>query len=398
MSQPQKSLPRTRSSRKRTIVVLAASSWIFAINAPALAVAGEQNTGRTNTITDVAGIEVGHYTDRANITGTSVLLMRGGAQVGVDVRGGAPGTVNTDALNPVTTQAHFHGLFLSGGSWMGLGAYDGVMQYLREQKVGHIYAEGKVVPGVAGAIIYDLGQGEDFACPLETTPERTFGYQAARVANTETVAQGSSGGGTGAGTGGPGIRLKGGMGSASVDLGNGIVVGAFVVVNSSGKAYDETRGCELYGLHLELGDEFGATRPPNGCPAATPNTPAQPGIDENTTIGVVATNATLTSPETQKMSQVAQDGLARAIRPAHTMSDGDTIFAVSTRKAPAVSPDDFNRILEAGANAFSRAVVHAVLKAEPLGGRPTYCQTFPGACGTAPATAHGHSPRAGAGR
>ncbi|SHF59580.1 Peptidase family S58 [Streptoalloteichus hindustanus] len=267
------------------------------------------------------------------------------------------------------------------------------MQHLREQKVGHVYAEGKTLPGVAGAIIYDLEQGADFAKRLEVTPDRKFGYEAAKAARSGPVRQGSVGAGTGAGTDGPGLRLKGGVGTASLNLGNGVTVAAFVVVNSFGKAYDETRGCELYSLHLEVGNEFGNTRrPPAGCQATTPSSkPADrpsADVDKNTTIGVVATNAKLTAPQVQKLAQVAHGGLARAIRPAHTMSDGDTIFGVSTKKGAEVGPADFNRLLEGGANAFGRAVAHAVLSAQPVAGRPTYCQTFPGACdGYAPASA-----------
>nr|BFF04680.1 hypothetical protein GCM10020241_63550 [Streptoalloteichus tenebrarius] len=146
-------------------------------------------------------------------------------------------------------------------------------------------------------------------------------------------------------------------------------------------------------MHLEVGNEFGDTRrPPEGCKATVPS--AKPAdkpsaeVDKNTTIGVVATNAKLTAPQVQKLAQVAHGGLARAIRPAHTMSDGDTIFGVSTKKGSEVGLEDFNALLEAGANTFSRAVAHAVLRAKPVAGRPTYCQTFPGACaGNTPANA-----------
>ncbi|RKT54458.1 P1 family peptidase [Saccharothrix australiensis] len=347
-------------------------------------------TGPDNAITDVAGVLVGHHTDRATITGTTALVMPKGSTAGADVRGGAPGTINTDLLDPVALRPEVHGLFLSGGSVMGLSAYAGVVHHLREQGLGSKFL-GKAIPVVPGAIVFDLGQGVDADDPIERTPDFDAGYQAAKAARPGPVEMGSVGAGTGTGTDGPpGTRLKGGVGTASIRLDGGVVVGALVVLNSAGKVYNEALGCELHALHMEVGDEYGDTRrPPRGCRTSTAGSgPAPRGggtdgaVDENTTIGVVATNATLTVAQAEKFAQVAHDGLARAIRPAHSMGDGDTTFGISTRTTGA--PDDlgYEAILDAAASTFSRATVHAALAATPLGGRPTYCEVFAGACDT----------------
>ncbi|MFI0409151.1 P1 family peptidase [Actinomadura sp. 3N508] len=345
-------------------------------------------TGPDNAITDVPGIQVGHYTDRENITGTTALVIPKGATAGSDARGGAPGTINTDVLDPVALEPTVHGLLLSGGSVMGLSAYSGVVQYLREQGLGMQFG-GKPVPVVPGAIVFDLGQGADADDRIEKTPGFDAGYRAAKAAKPGRVEMGSVGAGTGTGTGGPpGIRLKGGVGTASIQLGDGLVVGALVVLNSAGKVYNEAAGCELYTLYMEVGNEFGGTRrPPRGCKTATSTPqhaprsgPTDPHLDENTTIGVVATNAKLTVAQAEKLAQVAHDGLARAIRPAHTMGDGDTTFGLSTRTAAAPDGAAFGALLDAAASTFSRATVHAALAATPLGGRQPYCQVFAGAC------------------
>ncbi|QXJ21279.1 P1 family peptidase [Actinomadura graeca] len=382
--------PRTPAVRRAGLALAAVLAATVPLGAaPVPAAAGEPGrTGPRNAITDVPGIEVGHYTDRANITGTTVLIMPKGATAGADVRGGAPGTVNTDLLDPVALQPDVHGLFLSGGSVMGLSAYAGVVQYLREQGLGMKFG-GQTVPVVPGAIVFDLGQGADAHDRMEKTPGLDAGYQAAKAATSGPVPMGSVGAGTGTGTGGPsGVRLKGGVGTASIDLGDGLYVGALVVLNSAGKVYNQAAGCELYSLYMEVGNEFGDTRrPPGGCRTSGPGpkSASRPGrtdrkVDENTTIGVVATNATLTAAQAQKMAQVAHDGLARAIRPAHTMGDGDTTFAVSTRMRGAADDRTFEALLDIAAGAFSRASAHAALAATPLGDRPTYCQVFPGAC------------------
>ncbi|WP_433260317.1 P1 family peptidase [Actinosynnema sp. CS-041913] len=361
---------------------------VFGVAVPAAA-DEPGRTGPDNAITDVPGVLVGHHTDRHNITGTTALVIPKGATAGADARGGAPGTINTDLLDPVALQPDVHGLFLSGGSVMGLSAYAGVVQFLREQGLG-IKFGGKAVPVVPGAIVFDLGQGADADDPIEQTPGFDAGYQAAKAARSGPVETGSVGAGTGTGTGGPpGLRLKGGVGTASIQLGGGVVVGALVVVNSAGKLYNEADGCELHTLYMELGNEYGNTRrPPRGCQTSTHGNPAPRAgqtdrtVDENTTIGVVATNATLTVAQAEKLAQVAHDGLARAIRPAHTMGDGDTTFALGTRTTGAPDDRGYEAILDAAASTFSRASVHAVLDATPLGGRQPYCQVFRGACDT----------------
>ncbi|TMR00527.1 hypothetical protein ETD83_16485 [Actinomadura soli] len=237
--------------------------------------------------------------------------------------------------------------------------------------------------------MFDLGQGADADDRIEKTPGFDAGYQAAKAAKPGRVDMGSVGAGTGAGTSGPpGMRLKGGVGTASIQLGDGLVVGALVVLNSGGKVYNEAAGCERYTLYMEVGNEFGATRrPPRGCKtaASTPKQapgsgPIDPNLDENTTIGVVATNAELTVAQAEKLAQIAHDGLSRAIRPAHTMGDGDTTFGLSTRTAAAPDGGTFGALLDAAASSFSRATLHAALAATPLGGRQPYCQVFAGAC------------------
>ncbi|TMR00608.1 P1 family peptidase [Actinomadura soli] len=372
-----------------TLGGLITAALALGVMTPAPVYADEKGrTGPNNAITDVPGVTVGHYTDTTNVTGTTALILPDGALAGADVRGGAPGTVNTDALQPVALQPDVHGLFLSGGSWMGLSPYAGVVQYLRERGLGSQFG-GQAVPAVGGAIVFDLGQGADTKQKLEKTPDFEFGYRAAKAAKSGPVAQGSVGAGTGTGTPGPTTRMKGGVGTASVDLGNGLYVGALVVLNSGGRVWSESQGCELYALYMELQNEFGDTKRPTKCTTAAPALDEDDGkLDKNTTIGVVATNAKLTSPQLQKMAQVAHDGLARAIRPAHTMGDGDAIFSLSTRKADAPDGARFGAILDAAASAFSRGVVHATLRATPLAGRQTYCQVFTGAC-TGGLTTHG---------
>ena len=345
--------------------------------------------GPNNAITDVPGIEVGHSTRVDALTGTTAILFRNGALMGYAPSGGAPG----DRLGALLTARHqdserivFHGLTLSGGSIYGLDTACGVVKYLREQGIGYGTPKRPYVPG---AIIFDLGRGSINAPPGRSTPTNPYvcsdGYIAASTAAGGHVAMGSVGGGTGASAGG----LRSGFGTASVALADGIFVGAAVIVNSGGGVYNTVDGtCELYALWLEDSNEFGDTRAPTGG-CAGPNLSLPPIVPgQNTTIGVIATNAPLTAGQAERMAIIAGDGMARAIRPAHGAGDGDTVFGVVTSDDPStVGKTTFQgsvgQINNAAADAYSRAIVHAILNADPALSRETYCERFPSACPTA---------------
>lgn len=313
---------------------------------------------------DVAGLAVGHYTDRVAASGTTVILSPEGAVGGVDVRGAAPGTRETDLLNPLNLVEEVQAICLSGGSVYGLATAHGVVRYLEEQGFGFPLGEGQVAPIVPAAVLYDLGRGESFRPPI--TEE--WGYRACQTATSQGIELGSVGAGTGALAGG----IKGGVGSASEVLDSGLTVAALVAVNALSTIINPATGL-AWELAGEVAGEFGpeAHRPVR-LPA--PET-GEPG--HQTTIGVVATDAVLTKAQATKVAQMAHDGMARAIRPAHTMFDGDTIFCLATGKkelplekgffvapyAPAV-----NEIGRAAADCFSRAVIRALVAAESLAG------------------------------
>ena len=350
-------------------LVLTTSAW------------SEPVPGPYNAITDVPGIEVGHYTDKHNLTGTTVILARQGAVGGVDVRGSAPGTRETDLLNPINLVEEAHAVVLSGGSAYGLAAADGAMEYLEDQGIGYPVGGGRVVPIVPAAILYDLGRcGTDF----KKRPTAKFGRKACQAANNGPVEQGNVGAGTGARAGG----LKGGIGTASLDLGNGVIVGAIVAVNSAGSTVNPETG-ELYGAFLGIGDEFGDLKKAQiRLPKQSQNMIAstESKIVQNTTIAVVATNAVLSKAQALKIAQMAHDGMARAIRPAHTMFDGDTIFALGTGEIdlgslPGSISGNITAIGSAAADTLSRAIVHAMLAAETIEDCMLgYCDQYPDAC------------------
>lgn len=322
-----------------------------------------------NAITDVPGIEVGQAQDLDALTGVTVILCRKGAVGGVDQRGGAPGTRETDLLNPLNLVEKVHAVVLAGGSAFGLDSASGVMKYLEEQKVGFDVGVARV-PIVPAAILFDLALGRAGVRP---TPE--MGYRAAAAANTDLVAEGNVGAGTGASVGkifGNAGAMKSGLGTASIDIGGGIIVGAIVAVNAYGDVVDSQTGKIVAGARstklgpLTLGSPgyFADT-------LATMKTFAGRMIESfamrsNTVIGVVATNAKLTKPEANKMAQMAQDGLARAIRPAHTMLDGDTIFALATGQKDA----DVSLVGAFAAEVFAEACLRAVKAAGSAGGLP----------------------------
>lgn len=359
--------------------------------------------GRTNSLTDVAGVRVGHATRRGDgwLSGTTVVLApEGGAVAGVDVRGGGPGTRETDLLDPRNMVERVHAVVLSGGSAFGLAAADGVMQRLFAAGTGlPMGGPGEVVPIVPAAVVFDLGRGGDFSAH----PGAALGEEAYDVAVSEAGAGPVPCGVVGAGTGATAGGLKGGVGSASAVLDNGITVSALVVVNALGSAVDPATG-ELYAARFGFDGEFEHLRPPDAEDLAAARTAAG-GLDRlpaalrpgtATTIGVVATDATLTKAQCAKVSGIAHDGMARAIRPVHTMFDGDTVFTLAT--CAGAAPDAFamHTLLEVAGDCFTRAVGHAVLAARtvetPAGRWRGYRDAFPSAFALSP-TVDGSDPR-----
>ncbi|MFI6922812.1 P1 family peptidase [Nonomuraea spiralis] len=369
--------------------------------------------GPTNSLVDVAGLRVGHAqrVGGGYLTGTTVVLAPPeGVVAGVDVRGAAPGTRETELLDPRNLVERVHAVVLSGGSAYGLSAACGVMERLADAGIGFPVAGG-VVPIVPAAVIYDLGRGGDF----RATPDATLGTAAydaahptptipspqgtvtldggaarvggpapsrravtnggaARFATAPAVASGSIGAGTGALAGG----LAGGVGTASAVLPGGVTVAALAVVNAAGSVLDPA-GATLAGIRYGLPGEFDHLRLPDAAEAEAWRPDKVTSF--NTTIGVVATDLTLTKAQCGKLAGVAHDGLARAIRPAHTMVDGDTVFGLATCARPAPGPDGLQDVLAAAADVFSRAVAHAMLAATGREDAPAYLDVFPSVLG-----------------
>jgi L-aminopeptidase/D-esterase-like protein len=327
--------------------------------------------GPMNAITDVHGIEVGHYTDRNAVSGATVVVCRAGAIGAVDVRGAAPGTRETDLLQPHNLVEKVQAVVLAGGSVFGLAAADGVVRALAEQDIGFPLANGHVAPIVPAAVLYDLGRGPQFVPPI--SPE--WGRAACKAAVSGPVASGSVGAGTGALAG----TIKGGLGSASLVLESGITAAALVAVNPYGTVINPDTG-RAWEIGLERGGEFGNAGRRAVQPPVPPGT--QSGPATHTTIGVVATDALLTKAQAQKVAQMAHDGMARAIRPAHTMFDGDTIFCLATgkQKLPqvpgffvATEAQSLSQLGDAAADCMARAIIRAVLTAESIGGMTAFC-------------------------
>lgn len=331
-----------------------------------LAAAGAAAQAPDPGLTAVPGIRVGHHELAGAATGCTVVLASGGAVAGVDVRGSAPGTRETALLDPVHTVSEAHAVALSGGSAFGLAAADGVMRFLEERGVG--YPAGRFrVPIVPAAILFDLGvPGNE-----EARPGADCGYRAAASADAGPVRRGNAGAGAGATVGkmrGPARAMKGGLGSASLAFEDGLVVAALVAVNAVGDIVDPATGEVVAGVRDEAGGLADARRLLLASPA--PDGGAARREDaavEATTIGVVATNAPLTKSEATKVAQMAQDGLARTIYPAHTPADGDTLFALSPGGGPAAS---LTRVGALAAEAVARAVLDAARSAESLPGLP----------------------------
>jgi len=317
------------------------------------------------SLTDVAGIKVGHFTLKQRPTGCTVILCEAGATAGVDVRGSAPGTRETDLLNPVNAVQQVQAVVLSGGSAYGLDTASGVMRYLEDRGKGFAIGKAGVVPIVPAAILMDLGVGGDF----KIRPNADSGFAAATAAGTKPVEQGNVGAGAGATIGkmfGNPFAMKSGLGSASIKVGNtGIVVAAIVAVNAVGDV-----------IHPKTGKILAGARTADGRGLRNSMAEIMNGrgvvlqAGANTTIGVVATNAALEKVQASKVAQMAHDGYARAINPVHTPSDGDTIFALATG-ASSVKVNH-GLIGALAAEAMSQAIVRAVVNATSIAGYPAY--------------------------
>jgi putative pantetheine hydrolase len=353
--------------------------------------------GTQDALTDVPGLRVGHAqrTDDGWLTGTTVVLApEGGAIAGVDARGGAPGTRETDALDPRNLVERIHAVVLSGGSAFGLDAASGVAGWLEEQGRGVQVGPdpSQVVPVVPAAVIFDLGRGGRW----NARPDAELGRQAAEAAAATEVGapvpQGAVGAGTGAVVGG----LKGGIGTASVRLASGAVVGALVVLNAAGSATDPATGV-LYGElagglpHIPSEDEHAeAEMLRSEAREETAKRTAgtlRPAL--NTTLAVLGTDAGLSRPQAQRLAGSAHDGLAVAVRPMHLMHDGDTVFALATGERE-LGSDEFNEVLAAGADVVVRAVVKAARAAGgvdgPGGVFPSYSDLYGDGSGPANST------------
>lgn len=322
-----------------------------------------------NSITDVPGIKVGHAQNDEALTGCTVILCEGGAVGGVDQRGGAPGTRETDLLRPMHLVEKVHAIMLAGGSAFGLDAASGVMRYLEEHKVGFDVGVARV-PIVPAAVIFDLAIGRS-----DMRPDAVMGYQACVNASAVAIAEGNVGVGTGATVGkilGMGQAMKSGVGTASIEIGNGVNVGAIVAVNAFGDVIDPGTNQIIAGarsvrkgpIKIGASDYFADTL--TTMRGLIGRTAVGFASRANTVIGVVATNAKLNKEEINKVAQMAQDGLARAIRPAHTLFDGDTLFALATGDKKA----DVNIVGAFAAEVFAQAIVRGVRAAQGAGGLP----------------------------
>ncbi len=315
--------------------------------------------GTNTTLTAVPGVKVGHHTLKERPTGCTVILTESGATAGVDVRGAAPATRETDLLNAVDIVQQIHAVVLSGGSAFGLDSATGVMKYLEEKGVGFPYG-GARVPTVPGASLFDLPVGDP-----KVRPTADCGYQAARIASTAPVEEGSVGAGAGATIGktaGMAHAMKGGIGSAAIRMPDGLIVAALVAVNAVGDVIDPSTGKIVAGARAADGKSFADARVL--LRAGTDR--GRPG--ENTTLGVIATNAILTKTQVTRVAQMAHDGFARAIYPSHTTNDGDTIFALATGAKG--RDGDAGRIGALAAEVVAEAIVRAARQATGLPGFP----------------------------
>jgi L-aminopeptidase/D-esterase-like protein len=335
--------------------------------------------GRSGSLTDVAGLQVGHWTDAEAATGCTVVLCDGaGAVAGVDVRGSAPGTRETDLLDPVNAVQRVHAVLIAGGSAFGLDAATGVMRWLEARGRG-VEVGPLRVPIVPAAVLFDLPVGRP-----DVRPGAAAGEAACEAASAAPVPQGSVGAGTGATVGkmtGFERAVKSGLGSASLRLAGGVTVGALVAVNAAGDVVDPASGAVVAGPRADHGgfirtSEWLREHPP------------QVGVGQSTTLVVVATDAELTKVEVAKVARMAHDGLARTIDPVHTMLDGDTVFALATGAAGKRA--DVTAVGATAATALAAAVLAAIRESTSLAGVPAV-RDLPPASSAAP----GAGPAAG---
>lgn len=335
-----------------------------------------------NAITDVPGLRVGHAQNDEALTGVTVVLCPDGAVAGMDQRGGAPGTRKTDALRPMCMVQKAHAVVLAGGSAFGLDTASGAVKWLEERGVG-LETRAAKVPIVPAAILYDLALGR-----ADVRPDPAMGYAACQAASSGPVTEGNVGAGCGATVGkiyGMGQAMKAGLGTASIDLGGGLIVGAIVAVNAFGDVIEPSTGQIIAGARkMDVGATIagafgiGERKPQPDVPHFADTLAVMKSLvgktilrfaskpSDNTVIGVVAVNADLDKEQVNKVAQMAHDGLARTIRPAHTMVDGDTLFALATGG----HKTDVNIIGAYAAEAIAHAIIRAVLAAQPVGGLP----------------------------
>ena len=321
----------------------------------------------TKGLTAIAGIKVGHHTLSERPTGCTVVLVEAGAVAGGDFRGGAPGSYDTALLHPFAANERLHAVVLSGGSAFGLSVPDGARRYLEEKGVG-IRFGGSTIPIVTGAILFDLPLGDG-----KIRPNADCGYAAAKAATTDAVVEGNVGAGAGATLGKLGGRdraMKSGIGSAEIRLQDGVIVAAMVAVNSVGDVIDPSTGAVVSGTRTADGKSFAdarklmLARPAIIRPAAGDDA----SLMQNTTLGIVATNARLSKTQVNRMAQIAHNGFARAIVPVHTASDGDAIFGLATGEVQGTANLDV--IAWAASEAIAQAIVRAARAATSIPGYP----------------------------
>lgn len=337
----------------QSAATLAAAGGIFA----------QEREEEHGSITEVGNLRVGHFTDSRRPTGCTVVLFDHAAVAGVDVRGSAPGTRETDLLNPIHTVERVNALLLTGGSAYGLDAATGVMQYCEEHKMG-FFTGAALVPIVPAAVLFDLQIGD-----AKIRPDARAGYAACEAAANDGIAEGNVGAGAGATVGkmfGYQLAMKSGLGAASVKIGDtGLMVGAMTAVNAVGDVIDRRTGKILAGARAQDGQAFANTihqLEQGNLPSVR--------FGAHTTLGIVATNALLNKSECTKIAQMAHDGIARTINPAHTALDGDTIFAAATGGSRVKA--DVTVIGAMAAEAMTRAVNRAVLTATGIPGYPAH--------------------------
>lgn len=327
----------------------------------AAGIASGLSFGSGGGLTDIPGLKVGHFTDTRRPTGCTVVLAEAGAVAGVDVRGSAPGTRETDLLNPINTISQVHAVVLSGGSAFGLDTATGVVRYLEEHGIGFDVSVAKV-PIVPAAILFDLGLGDP-----AIRPNAEAGYQACVNASSGPVPEGCVGAGAGATVGkllGMGRAMKSGLGTASVQVGD-LIVAALAAVNCIGDVIDPSSGRILAGVRAEGGKSFASAA--QILKTRKLGKSGEPG--ENTTLAIVATNAAFSKPAMTKIAQMSHDGLARSIDPVHLPFDGDTAFALSTGT---VTGADLGQVGALAAHVAALAVNRAVVTAHRWGDLPAH--------------------------